>query len=300
MKYYDSKNWILGLLRFDKNDTLRLLKKPILVMTFYSSLVAVLEIEVFKVGQSSGLKNVAMIHSTLGFVLSLLLVFRTNTAYDRWWEGRKLWGTLLNNSRNLAMKFNAFLPTSDTENREFFRKNISLFPFILMRHLSQDDTKFALDDDYFNENMLASKNAHFPLALVNRINSRCAMLYKEGKISDAQMRYIEREITAYMEVCGGCERIKNTPIPFSYASFIKRFIVTYVVALPISYAMTIGYAMVPLTVFVFYVLMSLELLAEEIEDPFNNDTNDVPMLRICENIKKNVEEVLPIQETSSV
>lgn len=131
MKYHDTKNWLLALVRFDKNDTLRLLKKPLCIMTFYALIVAILEIEVFEVGQSSGLKNVAMIHSTLGFVLSLLLVFRTNTAYDRWWEGRKIWGMLVNNSRNLAVKLNGILAVSDTENRDFFQKKITLFPFVL-------------------------------------------------------------------------------------------------------------------------------------------------------------------------
>lgn len=260
-------------------------------MTFYALIVAILEIEVFEVGQSSGLKNVAMIHSTLGFVLSLLLVFRTNTAYDRWWEGRKIWGMLVNNSRNLAVKLNGILAVSDTENRDFFQKKITLFPFVLSRHLSRDETKMALDEDYFQRNIDAQKNIHQPIELINELNFHCAKLYQQGIIKDSQMRYIERELSVYMEICGGCERIKNTPIPFSYASFIKRFIIIYVIALPVSYAMTIGYAMVPLTVFVFYVLMSLELLAEEIEDPFNNDVNDIPTSRIAQNIQQDIEEV---------
>ncbi|MBB1561389.1 MAG: hypothetical protein HG446_005805, partial [Flavobacteriaceae bacterium] len=92
----------------------------------------------------------------------------------------------------------------------------------------------------------------------------------------------------FLEVCGGCERNKTTPIPYSYSSFTKKFIVIYVITLPIAYSMSIGYLMVFLTVFVFYVLMSMEVLAEEIEEPFNNDENDLPMELIAQNIEKNV------------
>ncbi len=75
----------------------------------YSGLVAYLELEYWKLAADSVIRNMTITHSMLGFVISLLLVFRTNTAYDRWWEGRKLWGALVNNSRNLAMKLNALL-----------------------------------------------------------------------------------------------------------------------------------------------------------------------------------------------
>lgn len=293
MKYYDPKNWLFGLLYFNRTDTIHLLKRPLLIMGFYTTLIVALEIEVFKVSENSGLKNVAMIHSILGFVLSLLLVFRTNTAYDRWWEGRKLWGQLTNVSNNLAVKLNAIL--TDNEQRAFFQKQLIFFPYLLSRHLNRNATKWSLDKDFLNTEEF-EKSANPVVALFNKINLRVEELYRKGLIDNVQHRYLEADLSQYLLISGACERIKNTPIPFSYSSFIKRFIIVYIFALPISYTMTIGYATIPLTLFVFYVLMSVELIAEEIEDPFNEDINDIPTYQISQNIQKNIEDILRIQK----
>jgi putative membrane protein len=95
-----------------------------------------------------------------------------------------------------------------------------------------------------------------------------------------------------MDICGACERIKNTPIPYSYSAFIKKFIFFYVLTLPLGYVSNMGYLIIPVVIFIFFVLASLEIIAEEIEDPFGRDTNDLPMQRIAENIKKNMVEIL--------
>ena len=95
-----------------------------------------------------------------------------------------------------------------------------------------------------------------------------------------------------MDICGACERIKNTPLPYSYSAFIKKFIFFYVITLPLGYVFNVGFLIIPVVIFIFFVLASLEIIAEEIEDPFGKDTNDLPMQRIAENIKKNVAEIL--------
>lgn len=260
-------------------------------MTIYASLVAYIELTVLDIHENSFLKDLSLIYSLLGFVLSLLLVFRTNTAYDRWWEGRKLWGQLVNDSRNLAVKLNAILANEDSYNRNFFRKSISYFPHLLSRHLSKESTEFALDENY-NELHAAEKEQHPPLSLINMTMNRLIHLQKENKISAEQLIFMDKQLSGFLDVCGGCERIKNTPIPFSYSSFVKKFILTYVLILPVSQVATVGYAMIPLTVFVFYVLMSLELIAEEIEDPFSNDENDLPTEQMAQNIEKNVQQII--------
>ena len=113
-----------------------------------------------------------------------------------------------------------------------------------------------------------------------------------GKITGDQLIIINSEVQSFTDICGACERIKNTPIPYSYSAFIKKFIFFYVMTLPFGYAFSLGYYVVPVVVFIFYVLASLELIAEEIEDPFGNDENDLPTEKISENIKKHVEELL--------
>ncbi|MBK9635719.1 MAG: hypothetical protein IPO64_14850 [Bacteroidetes bacterium] len=104
--------------------------------------------------------------------------------------------------------------------------------------------------------------------------------------------FINNDLSAFTDVCGACERIKNTPIPFSYSLFIKKFIFFYIMSFPFGFVFSLKYLVIPVLVFMFYVLVSLELIAEEIEDPFNNDTNDIPTKRIAENIKNQVAELL--------
>lgn len=284
MRIYDNKHWISVLLTLHKSDTIKTLASGMVAMAAYAWLVAYLEIEYFRIDKESSLKNISLIHTLLGFVLSMLLVFRTNTAYDRWWEGRKLLGKMVNDSRNLAIKIHAILDPNADEDRAFFQKYISFYPHLLSRHLSLKSTKMELDQDYSE----VEKLPHPPNALIGKIQGRVQQLYREGKISGEQMLALDVNVQGLLDACGGCERIKNTPIPFSYSTFTKKFIVIYVVLLPIAYVASIGYMMIPLTVFVFWVLMSLEVLAEEIEDPFNGEENDLPTELIAQNVERNV------------
>ena len=286
MRVYDNKHWISVLLSMHKSDTLKTLGSGMIAMAVYAGIVAYLEIEYFKIDKDSSIRNISLIHTLLGFVLSMLLVFRTNTAYDRWWEGRKLLGKMVNDSRNLAIKLHAILPEDDKENRDFFKKYLCFFPHLLSRHLSKQSTKMELAQD--QQHTEVEQLPHPPNALIWRIQNQVQKLYKEGVITGDQLIILDTQLSGFLDVCGGCERIKNTPIPYSYSSFTKKFIVIYVITLPIAYAMSIGYMMTFLTVFVFYVLMSLEVLAEEIEEPFNNEENDLPMELIAQNIERNI------------
>ena len=286
MRVYDNKHWISVLLSMHKSDTLKTLGSGMVAMAVYAGIVAYLEIEYFKIDKDSSIRNISLIHTLLGFVLSMLLVFRTNTAYDRWWEGRKLLGKMVNDSRNLAIKLHAILPEDDKENRDFFKKYLCFFPHLLSRHLSKQSTKMELAQD--QQHTEVEQLPHPPNALIWRIRNQVQKLYREGGITGDQLIILDTQLSGFLDVCGGCERIKNTPIPYSYSSFTKKFIVIYVITLPIAYAMSIGYMMTLLTVFVFYVLMSLEVLAEEIEEPFNNEENDLPMELIAQNIERNI------------
>ena len=128
--------------------------------------------------------------------------------------------------------------------------------------------------------------------MANYIFEKINQLYQQKKIDGFQLQIINQEFQTLTDVCGACERIKNTPIPYSYSAFIKKFIFIYIMTLPYSYVFSLGYYAVPVVVFIFYVLASLELIAEEIEDPFGTDANDLPILKIASNIKKNVEDII--------
>ena len=229
----------------------------------------------------------------MGFVLSLLLVFRTNTAYDRWWEARKQWGTLTNTSRNLAIKLQAMLPNDDKANRHYFRKMIPLFAQSLFSFLRADSTAFMLDDEEHPELKDAfSTKKHDPNQVASHLISKINALFKEKKISGEQFIFLQNEMESFTNITGACERIKNTPIPQSYSSFIKKFIVIYVATLPMGYVFSMGYFVVLAVPFIFYVLASLELIAESIEEPFGIDSDDIPIEKIAENIRKHTNEIL--------
>ena len=284
---YNTKDWFTFIFRFHKADTFRTLMPIMFAIGLYSGIIGYLEVEYLKLADNSYVKNITIMHGMLGFVISLLLVFRTNTAYDRWWEGRKMWGALVNNSRNLAIKLSIIL--HDEKDRKYFRKMIPGYASILHKHLNDEDTSKQL---FENVDLEIDHHKHKPNQVAKILFQKINDLYDSKKITGDQLIILNEEIKSFTDICGVCERIKNTPIPYSYSAFLKKFIFFYVMTLPFGYAFSLGYYVVPVVVFIFYVLASLELIAEEIEDPFGSDANDLPTHKIAENIKKHVEELI--------
>ncbi len=290
---YNPKDWLGFLFRVHRTETIRQLFPMILLIGLYAWLIAFLQIEYWQLPEKSYVKNIPLMHGLLSFVISMLLVFRTNTAYDRWWEGRKLWGSLVNNSRNLAMKLAAILPQAEKEQRLFFRKLIPAYAYALKNHLGHKTLENELFDDLDAElQQLINSDKHVPNQLAAMMMKRINQLYEAGVIKGDQLILLNEELRSFTDICGACERIKNTPIPFSYSTFLKKFIFFYVITLPFGYVFSLGYLVIPVVCFIFYVLASLELIAEEIEDPFGSDANDLPTGKIAANIHKHVFEIL--------
>ncbi|MFN5422704.1 MAG: bestrophin family protein [bacterium] len=292
MVLYNPKDWLKAIFRFHKSDTFRTLFPSLILIGLYAWGIVYLEANYLKLGEKSNAKNLTVMHSLLGFAISMVLVFRTNTAYDRWWEGRKLWGLLLINSRSMAIKLNVMMSPNNTDSKAFFRQAIPLYAFSLKRHLTKETTQFELDENPHPELPDLNAHAHLPNKIAESILTEIHKLHKQKEINDIQMLMLNNEWQSFKEICGACERIKNTPIPYSYSSFIKKFIFLYAVTMPFGFALSLGFFTIPVTVFLFYILTSLELIAGEIEDPFGNGSNDLPMGKIAENIKQNIEEIL--------
>ena len=287
MVQYNPKDWIIFIVRFHESDTFRKLTPMMIFIGLYAAGIAYLELEFWQLSDKNHIKNIPLMHTTVGFVLSLLLAYRTNTAYERWWEGRKLWGALVNNSRNLAIKLSAYLP--EEKDRSFFKKVIPVYASVLSKHLSNEEVGRVLFEGLDLE---IDHHKHNPNQVAKVLFQRVNELYTSKKITGDQFYIINAELQSFTDICGSCERIKNTPIPYSYSAFIKKFIFFYVMTLPFGYVFSLGYLVIPVVVFIFYVLASLELIAEEIEDPFGNDFNDLPTQKIAASIKKHVEELL--------
>jgi putative membrane protein len=235
--------------------------------------------------------STTVVHSLLGIVLGLFLVFRVNSAYDRWYEGRKFWGLLLNNSRNLAAKLNAMISDDNQKDRRFFQEMIPAFAFALKDHLRKGVKIKHLGISDEEVNKLLEKKEHIPNAITSLLYKRLNQLLGEGKLTPNQFLILDKEMKEFSDILGGCERIKNTPIPYSYSMFIKKFIFTYTVTLPLAFISEFHYITIPIVIFVFFILVSVELIAEEIEEPFGGDTNDLPTKELSDKIEKNVQEL---------
>jgi len=244
-------------------------------VVLYTDLIAYVDIQLWP----HHLKATTAFHTLLGFVISLLLVFRTNTAYERWWEGRKLWGALTNASRNLALKLHATLPDKHPS-RSFLAAELGAYPNALKDHLRDLNPPSP------------SHIRHAPNAVAARLFQHVEFLRRSGELTPEHLLNLNAELTALTDICGGCERIKKTPIPYSYSLFLKKFVFVYIVSMPVVFVADFGYWTALLSTFMFYVLASLEIIAEEVENPFGTDANDLPTDDMAKNIAANVKEIL--------
>ena len=286
---YNPHSWFKLIFNTDSKNIFRQLWPPMVMLVLYTSGV----VYVFNVYFSVHYPGATAIHSLLGVVLGLFLVFRTNTAYDRWWEGTKQWGSLVNACRNLSMKINTALGENHEEDKEFFAKMISNFAYAMKEHLREGviiDEIQEIKGGNLKET-LGSKS-HPPLHIVNLLYEKLTQFINDGTITGEQLIVIDQDAKELMNVIGACERIKTTPIPYSYNVYIKKFIFLYSISLPFGIMSITHYWTVPIVTVVFYLLVSTELIAEEIEDPFGRDDNDLPTDKISAKIKLNVEEVL--------
>ena len=284
---YNPKNWVKLIFALHKSDTIRILWKELIYIGVFTSIITFL-IVTYGGEIIESLEKLITLYSLIGFVISLLLVFRTNTAYDRWWEGRKKWGALVNDTRNLAIKIETSVNLP--ESRDVLRRMIANFPFAMKEHLRKQ-RKLELLELTDEERLLLTERQHIPIAIAQKITEETKSLRAKGSLSEEDYLTIDKNINALLDSLGACERIKNTPIPFSYSLFIKKFIFIYVTTIPLAFITVFGYYSVLIALFVFYVLVSMEVLAEEIEDPFGMDDNDLPTDELSDKIRANVNEI---------
>ncbi|MBR9921905.1 MAG: hypothetical protein GYB31_13775 [Bacteroidetes bacterium] len=295
INYKTNDNWLGDIRHLATSWTMVRISRAVIGIGVYALIVCVL-IEQFEWGEYISMNT--SVFSLLGVILSIFLVFRTNTAYDRWWEGRKQWGALVNHSRNLAIYANTMFPKKNERVRHFFAKHISNFCYALAEHL-RDGTK--LDKLIYLKDVERAeyeKKGHVPNHISMQIFDRIAQGHREGEINEGDYINIKAQHQALLDILGACERIKKTPIPFSYSVYLKIFISAYAVLLPFALINTFHYATIPLVMFIFFALLGVELLGEEIEDPFGLDCNDLPTGDIAHTIRNNVFEIL--EDRSSI
>ncbi|TAE24367.1 MAG: hypothetical protein EAZ92_13340 [Candidatus Kapaibacterium sp.] len=279
-----------SIIRFHKSEAIKKLLRRMLWVGFYTGLLCFVQINFMKLE----VKIDTIFISLLGTLLSLLLVFRTNTAYDRFWEGRKLWGSLINQSRSFAMIVNALLPKDADQERKYFALHLSAFAFCLKGHLRDNviwQELFGISDTTI---LRLKEKLHAPNAIANEILVHLFDLVRVGVISESSVRNVKAHHDAYVEITGACERIKRTPIPHSYGFYIQLFILAYIGILPFLLIDKYGYYTILAVMMAAYALMGIEMIANEIEEPFGLDANDLPLDQMSKTIRLNVHEILGV------
>jgi putative membrane protein len=269
-------------------STLATLIPNVIFVGIYSALIYYIEYDVLKFD----FKPTSTVFSLLGVVLGLLLVFRTNTAYERWWEGRRIWGSLVDASRNMAIKLHAYLPEQDKESRTYFAKMIPNYFFAMKEHL-RDGVKFEeLEEPAPGIFEDLKKQEHIPNRISNLLFGKINRMASDKIITQEQLLTLDKLADVFTQAVGGCERIKNTPIPNSYSKHLDRFVLFYTLLLPFGFMHDLKWWSVPTIMIIYFALEGIKTIGEEIEDPFGKDANDLPTDVISEKIKGNIREIL--------
>ncbi len=240
--------------------------------------------------------------SLVAVALGIFLGFRNNTSYDRFWEGRKLWGQLVNTTRSFARQAQLFVgphaeaPGVSSEAAVIHRElvyRVIAYVHALRLHLRDQDDPDALAPflpEAEREALRTQKNR--PLAILNGLGGRVRDLWCQGHLDPLHVPVLEQTLFVLTDIQGGCERIKSTPIPSSYTVLTHRIVAIYVFALPFGLVDTIG-VLTPLVVaLIGYAFFGLDAVGEEIEDPFGTDINDLPLSTLTRTIEINLRQTL--------
>lgn len=226
------------------------------------------------------------LHAAFTLVLGWLLVFRTNSSYARWWEARKLWGALVNTSRNMAIKVADLCKADDIELKKF-RIEIVAFAYGLKDHLRSESQLHKL----VGFEACTDNPSHVPSYLITRMYEEIGSWKSNGFIDGDDLIVLDAEARQFLDICGGCERIRNTRVVRSYRMFARQCVALYLVTFPWGVVDACRWWTVPLTAIVAYFMLGLETVAEHVEEPFGRDEDDLDLDGLCKTIEVTVQEV---------
>lgn len=227
-------------------------------------------------------------HSLLGLALGLLIVFHNNCAYDRYWEGRKLWGGLVNTCRNLA-RGAAVYGGDAKELASLITAYIFALKQLLRRDADLNSLKPFLSTEVFER---ATRANNAPSYLTLEMSRWIAARVRDGRFDTITAQSLEQMVRSLLDNQGGCERILKTPIPYAYAVHIRQMLGIYVVTLPFALVGEMGWAAIPTVAVVAFGMLGIEEAGNEIENPFGTDANDLPLETISETIATDVAELV--------
>jgi ion channel-forming bestrophin family protein len=215
----------------------------------------------------------------LGIALAIFLGFYNNASYDRYWEARKLWGALLNDTRSLARQALTMSGAKQSmEESRYFIHMLIAFTYSLKHQLRKTDPLHDLNRLLDAEQVKSVSSAIYkPVMLLLAMGKWVAKLVEEGKIDTITQSGFDHNFNQLSDIVGGCERIASTPIPFTYSVLLHRTVYIYCILLPFGLVDSIGWMTPVFVVFIGYTFMALDAIADEIEEPFGNQPNDLAL-----------------------
>lgn len=227
------------------------------------------------------LAHVGVVPFTLiGLALSIFMSFRNNACYDRWWEGRKLWGQLVIEVRSFARQVADFEPSE----RAPLLTGLIAFTYGLAARLRERDEVAAIAPWSAGHDWSALPSPTD--AVLSEVGRTCAIMTREGMLSDIRYSVLETRLSALSGVQAGCERIKGTPLPFAYSLLLHRTAHIFCLLLPFALAGALGWWAVLVTLVVSYTFFGLDALGDELEDPFGVEVNDLPLDAISRAVER--------------
>ncbi|MFB9863824.1 hypothetical protein EFA69_09120 [Rufibacter immobilis] len=270
------------------------IKVEVMLVAVYAVLVAVAYVNFHFTRISIPIAVPAM----LGTILSLLLAFRSNQAYDRWWEARTLWGAIVNDSRTLARQILNFVetPYNSVEAlyfKETFVKRQIAWCYTLGQSLrGVDPWQNAEKLMPGEQKMYLMEYTNKPVGLLELHGQSLRKAYKEGWINKYQQVEIDRTLTRLCDAMGGCERIKNTVFPATYSLYTHLALILFILMLPFGVIDVFGVMMVPLVVAIAASFLLIEKMAIHLQDPFENKPTDTPVTTIAQTIERDLKQMM--------
>lgn len=238
----------------------------------------------------------------IGIALGIFLGFRNSAAYDRFWEGRKLWGALVNTARTLARQAYSLIDARQDDKalmgfREKFVRRVIAFVHALRCHLRHEDPAVDIEKFLSQQDFTAViASTHRPLAILQQLGRDLAYARNQGWLHELNAPFIDAQLAELSNILGACERINNTPIPFTYSILIHRIVAAYCFFLPFGLVEVSGILTPAVVLFISYAFLELDAIGDEIENPFGKDPNDLPLSTISRTIESNLLELIDSPE----
>jgi putative membrane protein len=227
-----------------------------------------------------------------GIALAIFLGFRNNVSYDRFWEGRKLWGSLLNTSRSLTRQALTLVDDTDSKEVNHFISYLISFTYALKHQLRQTDANTDIERISGVELAVKLKTAIYkPAMLMGEMGAWIKEKRKGNKLESILTASFDQNLNELSNIVGGCERIAGTPIPYTYKVLLHRTVYIYCFLLPFGFVDSLGWMMPVVVVFIAYTFVALEAVADELEDPFGLEPNDLALNSLCHMIENTLLEM---------